>query len=345
MIRCYAFVKRLSQLDMPVLDIPILPDDYLSDVEIVEPFDFLKRALGLPLRCFGFAYPLGYQDVHNNNLTGSDILLAAHRQFGPVIQYQAAGNHMISINDPVLAKKVLSNLDKNTSSTAAGSCSTLAAYIWNKMSDAAPKSLVSMPSGDEHRKKRACFKASFHQAHILTQEKIIENLISKFKKTFNAAAESGEKVLLGNKFSSLAVEVICESALQFDLSKTGNHSNYLEAYAALADDLHVLLKSVSLVIAPPLLFALFNLPIWMLPFQFLREVKRSRSNLDKLVDKIYEHIMVVPEERVEKNSLIDALREYGTWPGVSKTHVCQEILLFFIAGHDTTVSSQEDPCL
>lgn len=82
-----------------------------------------------------------------------------------------------------------------------------------------------------------------------------------------------------------------------------------------------MLKSFFLTVIPPLAWVTFTFPAWLIPSPFLREVKRARARVDAVVDKIYEHIMGIPESQVEPNSFVEAIREYATWPSVTKFHV------------------------
>lgn len=365
--RIYSFLRRLSEIEKPIPGIPLLPTDFLVDLEGEKrPWDWVLRLLGLPIRWLGFAYPFAFQDVSNVNLTGSDILLLAHSQFGPVLQFQAFGQHVVQIQDSCAAKTALANLDKDSSTTASGVSGV--ALLWNFWKDSLPRTLLVLASGEAHRQRRMLFKAAFHEAHIKTQYAIIAALMTKFAATFDAAAESGDTVLLSERFSVLTVEVICESvspaltcplsaqpsqpsrpspsflqAMCCDLSKLcdsrTNSDSFHETYAILSNDLAVMLKSFFLQMIPPLALLTYHFPSWLIPSAFLRQVKLSRARVDVVVEKIYNHIMGIPESCIEKDSFVAAIREFATWPDVTKFNVKMELTLFFLAGHETTANT------
>jgi len=324
-------VGAFSVISNPIPGVPIMPVDFLAGSKGISPFwILLTKWFRLPMRLVGFPYCFGLS-VTDSTLIGGEILLEAQHQFGDVFQYAAFGQNVLQVCDAALAKRLLKSCDKVTRPPEGQSKVPLLTWVFKSLKKT--NSLLTMESGSSHLKKRSLFKTAFHETFVETLTESMTSVVTKFFEKlddkFNIEGVETLDIEFGTFTSTMTLEVLMSTTFQCDM--TISHD--------LARDFSTLTSNTWIRMVPFLAFMLLLLPPMLIPLKFLRNVQTSRLKVYKVLDKVLTNILSMREDKVLDKSFCFALRTYSKWPGVSRGDVLDEMLLFLIAGHETTSHS------
>ena len=317
-------------ISKPIPGVPIMPVDFLARSKGISPWGLLTKWFRLPKRLFGFPYCFGLS-VTDSTLIGGEILLEAQHQFGDVFQYAAFGQNVLQVCDAALAKHLLRSCDKVTRPPEGNSKVPLLMWIFKSLKKT--NSLLTMASGFSHLKRRALFKTAFHETFVKTQMESMTSVVNNFfEKLDNKFSIEGVETLdleLGTFTSAMTLEVLMSTSFQCDMTISSD----------LAKDFSTLTSNTWVRMVPFLAFVLLLFPPMLIPIKFLRDIQTARLRVYKVLDKALTNILAVSDEKIVDKSFCFALRTFSKWPGISRGDVLDEMLLFLIAGHETTSHS------
>ncbi|KAI8903057.1 cytochrome P450 [Gorgonomyces haynaldii] len=248
--------------------------------------------------------------------------LEKHSRYGPIAKVRIAfGKVGILVSDAPSAKQIL-----------CGSNFSRGPELQDSLIDMMPLSLFSFPTGATWKKHRKLLQPAFGPMHlnhtIATSEKVVDRLIS-FLKTLD-----GKAVNMFPIANAFALDVLGPVIFGYEFC----------ALQSVIDEEYNEGLAVSNKIGVMVVLR-FGLPSFIWPFvgaaKNNKDTKWIQSYFDRRVlPAIQERKKAVVDGTVEQKSFgMDVLQRLLEDDSLSDKEVVQEVMGFFLAGHDTTVNS------
>jgi cytochrome P450 len=175
--------------------------------------------------------------------------------------------------------------------------------------------------GEYWLKQRRLMQPIFHRDKIAFFQRIIAQQIDVQMERWKDYARTGSPVNLFTEMSDLALRIVCEALLGVDISK--------DSKSAIAEVPHLLHFITNRVFSP------FNLPLrWPLPAH--QRFKASMQRLSQLIHELIEQRLNSHSAAPDLITQILMAKDESTGEGMSKSQVFDEVITFFLAGHETS---------
>ena len=150
--------------------------------------------------------------------------------------------------------------------------------------------------------------------------------------------------MLVKTLSELTIQVLLEVAFEMDLGSAKGSGSFAQQYRQLSSDMDVILTSTWMRQLPVYVMQLLLLPSWLVT-ERVRRVQEARRRIDIVLDQALSAMLAKSDGEVSKGSFVSAIRSFSQWPGITRPSVLDEMLLFLIAGHETTSHTMSWLCM
>ncbi|MEL6558948.1 MAG: cytochrome P450 [Bacteroidota bacterium] len=173
--------------------------------------------------------------------------------------------------------------------------------------------------GDFWLRQRRLAQPAFHKQRIDGYFEIIKKHTADFVKEVN----DKDQFMLGSALTSVTLKIISETLLGLDLR---------DGHQLIEEKLPVIMKFMIRRITSGL-----NAPLW-LPTTSNREFIKSSKRIRKMIEQMIARKRQQPDSNDLLTELINA-RDAETGEYMDDTQLTDEVLTFFLAGHETTAVS------
>jgi cytochrome P450 len=186
--------------------------------------------------------------------------------------------------------------------------------------------------GDFWLRQRRIMQPAFHRDRIRASTTAMARAALDLTAQWDGAAAAGTEVDIARDMMALTLRIVCETLLGFDITAALGGKRVSDVARAVTD-------VVEDVNARTRVF--FDLPLTV-PTRRNRKLQGSISMLDALVHRtIAEHRAALArgEEPRDLLSLLLLAKDEETGAGMSDEALRDEVLTFFLAGHETTANA------
>lgn len=175
--------------------------------------------------------------------------------------------------------------------------------------------------GDYWLKQRRLSQPAFHRDKITSYFDSMVFYTSEFMQSLKQLAEGREPVAFHKEMTELTLKIICKTLLNIDLNHGGKVVEENLSFA-----LVFMMKRVTSSI---------NLPM-MVPTTEHQRFKVSVTKIRELIDEIIEKKRKTSQPSNDLLSMLMEVKDEDTGEKMSNTQLKDEILTFFLAGHETS---------
>eukprot|EP01038_Epipyxis_sp_PR26KG_P004041 gene4041-5783_t len=240
-------------------------------------------------------------------------MLSIANKNGKFSQYHVMGQHVVAVHDKVIAKKVLETV------TGKG-------FFHRGLTG---RNIFNLDTNSDWKIRRQAFRHSFTATSLRSfQNEVVEKSL-RLCSILNEHCCSKQPVEIDKLFGKLTIDIICNIAFQLDIDALGDSETFQKLHSAI----RTLFKYRWLSFVP------FMNVIIKLPYlnKTINDYRNAKDELDKFAANILDHIQKLEASgELMENGLAAALLEFSSTPGITNNDIQNEILLMFIAGHETT---------
>jgi cytochrome P450 len=230
-------------------------------------------------------------------------------KYGDIARYQVHGVNLYQLNNPDYIRDVLVTHQKNF-----GKGRSL--YFLKHLIG---EGLLSS-EGEFHLRQRRLAQPAFHKKRIAAYADVMTGYSLRRQEKW----ETGQTLDMAEEMRELTLEVVAKTLFDKDI----------EVEAGLREALNGLHDWAERVLMPLWLAELLN----KIPFlKATRDFRKSKAYLDKFLYNIITERRASKEDRGDLLSmLLQAQDEEGDHSGMTDRQVRDEVMTFFLAGHETT---------
>lgn len=236
------------------------------------------------------------------------FLQTNQKELGDAFGFRLAHRTIYFVNKPEYVTHILQSNHKNYKKSLA----------YRKLSLMLGNGLFTS-EGDFWLRQRRLAQPAFHKQRIDGYFEIIK----KHTVDFVNDAKTKDQFMLGSALTSVTLKIISETLLGLDLR---------DGHQLIEEKLPVIMKFMIRRITSGL-----NTPLW-LPTASNREFTKSSKRIRKMIEEMIERKRRQPDSNDLLTELINA-RDGETGEYMDDTQLTDEVLTFFLAGHETTAVS------
>jgi cytochrome P450 len=242
-------------------------------------------------------------------------------KYGPICQFYVLWRHIVHITDGKLVKQVYENArDKGAYS--------------RRSRIPRVKNLFAIHTSEEWKIRRQKFRHAFTQNSLKAYNGLMTQQVSQILEKLNSAAEKQEVIKIDALFSRFALDSIFRMGFEMDF----DFLNHEDLFHEINNAIQTFFRLTWLGNIP------FFRYIQMLPFPLpgaLEEYRQAFGRLKKLRQDVLRHL----REKHAKQSfqsecfgklLMEFVDEHQANLKVTETDIESEVMIFIIAGHETT---------
>ena len=252
--------------------------------------------------------PLG----HLRTYVGDPLafLQAQTETYGDTFRFRLVRRQLIATRDPELVQGVLQSKHRSVIKNKA----------YRKLGALLGDGLFTS-DGDTWRSHRRMMQPSFHRDQILSYHRTFRHYAQDLVEEWRHHEVRGTAVDATESLTRVTLKIIAKTMLGLDLDREGD-----TVAKHLPPALQVLLTKITSPLATPL---------W-LPTASNRIFNRSVSALDALVLGLIETRRAAPDKGGDLLGELLQVQDEETGQGLSDQEIRNEMLTFFLAGHETT---------
>ncbi|HEV3301630.1 MAG TPA: cytochrome P450 [Planctomycetaceae bacterium] len=247
----------------------------------------------------------------------AQFLLRAHASYGDVVRLRLGPRVAFAIFHPDHVYHVLVKHRENYTKQARG---------YNKLRQVVGNGLLTS-EGDFWLRQRRLLQPAFAPAKLAGFADAMVTATEEMSRSWEPAAERGEAIDVADEMMRLTMRIVGETLLGTDV--TGEASDVGPALSLVLDE-------VSRRIHTPWNF------LERLPLAGNRRYERALQTLNRSVQKIIDEHRAEPARAVRSEDLLTMLmaaRDEETDSKMSDQQLRDEVMTFFLAGHETTAKA------
>jgi cytochrome P450 len=244
----------------------------------------------------------------------AQFLLRAHASYGDVVRLRLGPRVAFAIFHPDHVYHVLVKHRENYTKQARG---------YNKLRQVVGNGLLTS-EGDFWLRQRRLLQPAFAPAKLAGFADAMVTATEEMSRSWEPAAERGEAIDVADEMMRLTMRIVGETLLGTDV--TGEASDVGPALSLVLDE-------VSRRIHTPWNF------LERLPLAGNRRYERALQTLNRSVQKIINEHRAEPAKSEDLLTMLMAARDEETDSKMSDQQLRDEVMTFFLAGHETTAKA------
>jgi cytochrome P450 len=244
----------------------------------------------------------------------AQFLLRAHASYGDVVRLRFGPRSVLALFHPDHVYHILVTHRENYTKQSRG---------FNKLRQVVGNGLVTS-EGDFWLRQRRLLQPAFAPAKLADLAGMMVRAAEEMSQSWESAARNGQPVDVADEMMHLTMRIVGETLLGTDV--TGEASDVGEA-------LTLVLNEVSRRIHTPWNFR------ERLPLASNRRYERAIGRLDRAVQKIIDEHRSQSARTEDLLTMLMAARDEETGSKMSDKQLRDEVMTFFLAGHETTAKA------